>query len=115
MATGSINKVGRSVERNLTWNDILKAEPQYIKFIVQAVYDVLTSSANLHVSGKSNCPTCPQCPGRGTLAHILSSCPAALGGGQYRWHHDQELKTVAETISNSVAKKHIHRQRAVLL
>lgn len=38
------------LERKLTWNDIWKAEPQHIKFIVQAVY-VLPSPANLHVCG----------------------------------------------------------------
>ncbi|XP_048863711.1 uncharacterized protein LOC125738598 [Brienomyrus brachyistius] len=100
--------------RKLTWNDIWKAEPQRIKFMVQAVYDVLPSPANLYVWGKCDLSTCPQCPGRGTLEHILSSCPAALGGGRYRWRHDQVLKTVAETIATAVANNIHTRSRRVV-
>ncbi|KAK0135126.1 hypothetical protein N1851_029059 [Merluccius polli] len=103
-----------ALERKLTWNDIWKAEPQRIKFMVQAVYDVLPSPANLHVWGKSDLPTCPLCPGRGTLEHIMSSCPAALGGGRYRWRHDQVLKAVAETISSAVANnKHASSRKSI--
>ncbi|KAI4876462.1 hypothetical protein NFI96_002536 [Prochilodus magdalenae] len=103
-----------ALERKLTWNDIWKAEPQRIKFMIQAVYDVLPSLANLHTWGKSDLPTCPLCPGRGTLEHILSSCPAALRGGRYRWRHDQVLRAVAETISTAVANnKHTRSQRTV--
>ncbi|KAK0143665.1 hypothetical protein N1851_018141 [Merluccius polli] len=103
-----------ALERKLTWNDIWKAEPQRIKFMVQAVYDVLPSPANLHVWGKSDLPTCPLCPGRGTLEHIMSSCPAALGGGRYRWRHDQVLKAVAETISSAVTNnKHASSRKSI--
>ncbi|RXN21104.1 reverse transcriptase [Labeo rohita] len=38
------------------------------------------------------------CPARGSLEHILSCCPKALGEGRYRWRHDQVLKAVADTI-----------------
>ncbi|KAI4892962.1 hypothetical protein NFI96_004432 [Prochilodus magdalenae] len=56
----------------------------------------------------------PLYKGRGTLEHILSSCPAALRGGRYRWRHDQVLRTVAETISTAVANnKHTRSQRTV--
>ncbi len=82
--------------------------------MIQAVYDVLPSPANLYVWGKSDIPTCPRCPRRGTLEHILSSCPAALGEGGYRWRHDQVLKSVAEAISSAVANnKHVRRQRSI--
>ncbi|KAI2654633.1 hypothetical protein H4Q32_011403 [Labeo rohita] len=37
-------------------------------------------------------------PARGSLEHILSCCPKALGEGRYRWRHDQVLKAVADTI-----------------
>ena len=103
-----------ALERKLTWNDIWKAEPQHIKFMVQAVYDVLPSPANLHVWGKSELPTCPLCPARGTLEHIMSSCPKALGGGRYRWRQDQVLKAVAETISIAVASnKHASSRKPI--
>lgn len=89
-----------ALERKLTWNDICKAEPQSIKLMIQAVYDMLPSPANLHVWGKKRPCLCPR---RGTLEHILSSYPTTLGGGCYRWRHDQVLKVVAETISSAVS------------
>ncbi|XP_039590572.1 uncharacterized protein LOC120514312 [Polypterus senegalus] len=71
-----------ALERKITWNDIWKAEPQRIKFLVQAVYDVLPGPTNLHVWGKSEVPTCPLCPRRGSLEHILSSCPTSASSKQ---------------------------------
>lgn len=88
--------------KKLTWNDIWKAEPQRIKFMIQAVCDVLPSPANLYVWGKSDIPTCPRCPEREIMEHILSSCPAALGEGRYRWRHDQVLKSVAEAVCSAL-------------
>lgn len=40
--------------------------------------------------------------GRGTLEHILSSCPIAFRDGHYRWHHDRVLKAVAESINTAI-------------
>lgn len=94
-----------ALERKLTWNDVWKAKPQRIKFLVQAVYDVLPSPANLYLWGKSDVPACAFCPRPGTLEHILSSCPAALGEGCYCWRHDQIFKSVAEAISSAVENK----------
>ncbi len=34
------------VERKFTWTDLWWAEPHHIKFLVQAVYDVLPSPSN---------------------------------------------------------------------
>ncbi len=42
------------------------------------------------------------CSRRGTLEHILSCCPKALGEGRYRWRHDQVLKAIAEAIAAGV-------------
>lgn len=93
-----------ALERKLTWTDIWQAEPQCIKFMVRAVYDMLPSPAKLHVWGKSEPPTCLLCPKKGKLEHIRSSCPTALGEGHYRWQHDQLLRPVAEVISRAVTK-----------
>lgn len=56
-----------ALERKLTWNDIWKAEPQHIKFIVQTVYDVLPSPVNLLIWGKCDLPPSSLCSGRDTL------------------------------------------------
>ena len=103
-----------AMEKKVTWNELWHAEPQRIKFLIQAVYDVLPSPVNLHIWGKSDSPGCPRCPGSGSLEHILSSCPTALGEGRYQWRHDQVLKTIAETISRAMDNtKHVRHQRGI--
>ncbi|KAL7880337.1 hypothetical protein SRHO_G00025910 [Serrasalmus rhombeus] len=91
-----------AVERKVTWTGIWKAEPHRIKFLIQAVYDVLPSPSNLHTWGIAETPACPLCSKRGNQAHILSCCTTALGEGRYRWRHDQVLKTIAEAISTGL-------------
>ncbi|XP_030004234.1 uncharacterized protein LOC115429122 [Sphaeramia orbicularis] len=92
------------VERKVTWAEIWKAEPHRIKFLIQAVYDVLPSPSNLHSWGLAESPDCPMCSKKGTLEHILSCCSMALGEGRYRWRHDQVLKTIAEAISTGIER-----------
>lgn len=75
--------------------------PQHhFKFLVQLVYDVLPSPANLFIWGLVDSPACQLCQVRGSLEHVLSCCLKALGDGRYRWRHDQVLR------GNS--KEHLH-------
>lgn len=99
---GAWTRWENAVERKVTWADLWKAEPHRIKFLIQAVYDVLPSPSNLHTWGIADTPACPLCSKRGTLEHILSCCTRALGDGRYRWRHDQVLKTIAEAISTGL-------------
>ncbi|KAF0039215.1 hypothetical protein F2P81_007450 [Scophthalmus maximus] len=41
---------------------------------------------------------------RGTLEHIRSCCPKALGEGRFTWRHDQVLKAIAEAIFTSITQ-----------
>ena len=107
---GACTKWEGVLERKVAWSEIWQAEPQRISFIVRAAYDVLPSPSNLHVWGLGDSPECALCSRRGSLEHILSSCPIALGEGRYRWRHDQVLKTVAETISNAVGRANSRKQ-----
>lgn len=89
--------------------NIVQDDFHSVRFLVQAVYDVLPSPAILHMWGKSESPSCPLCQGRGSRGRLLSSCPIALGEGRYLWRHDQVLKAVAESISTAIsASKHHH-------
>ncbi|KAK0145090.1 hypothetical protein N1851_016010 [Merluccius polli] len=99
---GAWTRWKNAVERKVTWAELWKAEPHRIKFLIQAVYDVLPSPSNLHTWGIAETPACPLCSKRGTLEHILSCCTGALGDGRYRWRHDQVLKTIAEAISTGL-------------
>lgn len=95
---GARTRWEQAVERKVTWTELWKAEPQRIKFLRQAVYDVLPSPSNLFTWGKAETLACPLCQRTGTLEHVLSCCPKALGEGRYRWRHDQVLKAIAGTI-----------------
>ncbi|XP_077380867.1 uncharacterized protein LOC144020874 [Festucalex cinctus] len=97
------------LQRKVTWSNIMQADFHRVRFLVQAVYDALPSPANLHVWGKSETPTCPLCSGRGSLEHLLSSCPKSLAEGRYRWRHDQVLKAVAESIALGISTNTHHK------
>nr|XP_061785060.1 uncharacterized protein LOC133576095 [Nerophis lumbriciformis] len=88
--------------RKITWTELWKSEPARLKFLIQSVYDVLPSPSNLHCWGLVETPECPLCKARGSLEHILSCCPKALGEGRYTWRHDQVLKAVADTIGTGI-------------
>ena len=100
---GAWTRWEQAVERKITWADMWRAEPHRIKFLIQAVYDVLPSPSNLHTWGKVETPACALCQRRGTLQHILSCCPKALGEGRYRWRHDQVLKAIADSIHSGIS------------
>lgn len=88
--------------RKITWTELWKSEPVRLKFLIQSVYDVLPSPSNLYTWGLAETPTCPLCPAHGSLEHILSCCPKALGEGRYTWRHNQVLKVVADTICTAI-------------
>ncbi len=83
-----------TLQCRITWANILQADFHQAHFLVQAVYDALPSPANLHVWEKSETPSCLTFSGRGSLDHLLSSCPKALADDRYRWRHDQVLKAI---------------------
>uniref|UniRef100_A0A3B3RKF3 Uncharacterized protein n=1 Tax=Paramormyrops kingsleyae TaxID=1676925 RepID=A0A3B3RKF3_9TELE len=83
-------------------HELWRSEPQRIKFLIQSVCDVLPSSTNLHRWGLADTPACQLRQKRGTLEHILSCCPKALGEGRYRWCHDQVLRALADTVSVAI-------------
>lgn len=91
------------LRRKISWSEIWHSDASRIKFLVQSVYDVLPSSANLHIWGMSESPSCPLCSRKSTLKHILSACPKALGEGRYRWRHDQVLKKLAEIVATAIS------------
>ncbi|KAI7802934.1 polyprotein, partial [Triplophysa rosa] len=86
---GAWTRWEQAVDRKISWNELWRAEPYRIKFLIASIYDVLPSPSNLFCWGKVDTPLCSLCFRRGTLEHILSCCPKALGEGRYTWRHDQ--------------------------
>ncbi|XP_039504261.1 uncharacterized protein LOC120460516 [Pimephales promelas] len=112
---GAWTKWEQTAGRKITWAELWKAEPHHFKFLVQSVYDVLPSPANLFTWGLVDSPACQLCQKRGSLEHILSCCPKALGDGRYRWRHDQILKAVADAIciGINISKQHHPTKSAI--
>ena len=90
------------MKRTISWSDIWHTDTSQLKFLVQSVYDVLPSSVNLFTWSKSGIPSFPLCARKGTLKHIMSACPWALGDRRYRWRRDQVLRTVADTMDSAI-------------
>lgn len=80
----------------------IEASPYRIKFLIQAVYYLLPSPSKCFCLGRLDSPACHLCLGRGTLEHIFSCCPKALGEGCCLWCHQQVLKAIANTICSGI-------------
>ncbi|RXN33229.1 reverse transcriptase [Labeo rohita] len=78
-----------AMDRTISWTELWKEEPYRLQFLIRSVYDVLPSPTNLFAWGLKENPACLLCQKRGSLEHILSCYPKALGEGHYRWRHDQ--------------------------
>uniref|UniRef100_A0A0L8GSY7 Reverse transcriptase zinc-binding domain-containing protein n=1 Tax=Octopus bimaculoides TaxID=37653 RepID=A0A0L8GSY7_OCTBM len=81
----------------LTWTDLWWLESFRISFLLQTVYNTLTTPTNLHRKGLSEDQQCRLCGERSTLAHILAEYRVALSQGRYKWHHNRVLTTLAHT------------------
>jgi len=92
-------------ERKLTWSELWQYEPLQLSFLLRSVYDLLPTPTNLERWKLSDDPSCPLCSQRGTLAHVLSSCPVALSQGRYRWRHDQVLRVLADILEQERRKE----------
>lgn len=87
-----------------------RTEPARLKFLIQAVYDVLSSPSNLHCRGRAKNPCMSAVPGKrlvGTYAKLL---PPNHARGRYSLCHDQVLKAVADNICNCQLKVDFPRQ-----
>ena len=81
--------------------------------MIQSVYDILPSPSNLQIWGKSETPGCQLCSRRGSLQHILSSCPKALGDGRYRWRHDLVLRAIASEVTGAISESKYQPRRKI--
>ena len=84
-------------ERRVSSMDIISMQEGRLGFLVKSVYDLLPTPENRN-RWFSTEEGCQLCGGVGSMAHILSGCPTALGQGRYRWRHDQVLKEIAHHV-----------------
>ena len=88
-------------KKRITWSDCWRPDFSEIQFLIKSVY-VLPNPTNLHIWGKRETPNCQLCARKGSLQHILSSCPKALDDGRYRWSHDHALKVMANEVTKAM-------------
>ena len=69
--------------------------------------------ANLQIWGKSETSGCQLCLRRGSLQHILSNCPKALGDGCYRWRHDLVLRAIANEVTDVISESKYQPRRKI--
>ena len=89
------------VERKVGWKEIWEWSTSRLSFLLRATYDVLPSPVNL-VRWKVQTDDLCRCGQRGTLKHILSSCPLALC--RYTWRHNEILKVLDEIANEQTGK-----------
>lgn len=65
---GAWTRWEHAIDRKVTWTYLVRAEPQRLKFLVQAVYDILPSQ-----NGVSQLPTVPKQGHIGAHPEMLSS------------------------------------------
>lgn len=46
---GSYTRWNNATEQKVTWTELWKANPNQIKFLVQAVYNIPPSLSNIHI------------------------------------------------------------------
>lgn len=106
---GAWMKWEEALDRKVSWAMNWQVEPQRHQ-VHGPVYDVLPSTANLHLWGKGDSPACSLYSGRDSLEHILSCCPKALAEGLYRLWYNQVLKVatvaISKTAANNNTKQH---------
>ena len=98
---GAWTRWERVEQKKLTWSDLWSMEQHGISFLLGSVYDFLPTPSNLTQWMLSNSSRCVMCEGRGSLQHIISACPRALGQGMYTWRHDQVLLVIAKAVEKA--------------
>ena len=58
---GTWKKWVSAKDKAVTWGDLKHMEPQKLSFLIKAVYDILPTPVNLHVSGLTTSNQCRAC------------------------------------------------------
>ena len=102
---GSLLQLLELEQTDLTWKSICYNMPKgLLSFALRASIDCLPTPENLSLWGKQTNDKCKLCGGRGSLMHILNSCPVALTQGRFTYRHnsvlsymDKSLRSLAES------------------
>ena len=83
------------VKIDLSWKSLLALPSPLLSFCIQATYETLPSSSNLHRWKLIEEPKCVLCSNpTSTVSHVLSACKIALNQGRYTYRHDSILSVL---------------------
>ena len=89
------------VKFDLSWKSLLALPSPLLSFCIQATYETLPSSSNLHRWKLIEEPKCVLCNNpTSTVSHVLSACKIALNQGRYTYRHDSVLSVLVCCISD---------------
>ena len=89
------------VKIDLSWKSLLALPSPLLSFCIQATYETLPSSSNLHRWKLIEEPKCVLCNNpTSTVSHVLSACKVALNQGRYTYRHDSILSVLVCCISD---------------
>ena len=98
-----------SEKSNVSWQSLIFGVPKGVmSFAMRSATNILATPDNLRRWKKVRSDSCKMCanlsgtPNKGTLCHILNSCPAFLGEKErYTWRHNSVLTYIAECLKDS--------------
>ena len=70
-----------------------------LSFAIRSCIDCLPTPANLSLWGKRTNDKCKLCGNRGSLSHLLNSCPIALEQGRFSYRHNSVLQYIVKRTS----------------
>lgn len=95
---GAWSKWDQGVDRNISWDELW--HHHRLKFLMQSVYEVLLSPANLFCWGNTKTPSCLLCQSRGSYSWLLfNGC-----GRKVLLHHDHVVRTTADTLCRTITQ-----------
>jgi hypothetical protein len=79
---------------DLSWRNLIYTmSPRLVKFVANAMINMVKTPSLLKLWGYTKHATCALCKHQNcTLHHIISNCEVSLAGGRYNWRHDSVLR-----------------------
>ena len=97
---GSLLRLLEIEKSDLTWKSFCFNMPKnLLSFAIRSSIDCLPTPDNLSLWGKRTSDKCKLWNNRGSLSHLLNSCPVALEQGRFTYRHNSVLQYLVKRIS----------------
>ena len=99
---------------DMSWHSLFTMGDSMVGFVLSAVYGTLMTPSLVSKWKEDEdgmCKLCMNAPG--SIKHILSGCPVALGQGRYRWRHDKVLQQISDQVKFHCDKRVNNPKRSI--